>query len=132
MDTVEWRLKDYLAAHDLTAYQLVKASSLAPNTVYSLARGKQTQVRLDTIAGVLGGLRQLTGNEVALTDILVHETKPEPEPEDDAILKEDEDLLLASGTADLQEALDEIEADLPAGEVDRWLETFYQAADTKG
>ncbi len=125
MDTVEWRLKDYLVAHDLTAYQLVKASSLAPNTVYSLARGKQTQVRLDTIAGVLGGLRQLTGGEVALTDILVHETKPEPEADDEA-------LLLASGTTDLQAALDDLESDLPPGEVDRWLESFHKVADKAG
>ncbi len=132
MDTVEWRLKDYLVAHDLTAYQLVKASSLAPNTVYSLARGKQTQVRLDTIAGVLGGLRQLTGSEVALTDILVHETKPEPEANDEALLMDDEALLLASGTADLQEALDDLESDLPPGEVDAWLESFRNAADKAG
>lgn len=122
MDIVEWRLKDYLKRHELTAYQLVRASNLAPNTVYSLARGQQNQVRLDTIAGVLRGLRELTGDEVALTDILIHEVQPEPE-------EDDQDLLLASGTADLQAALDEIESDLPPGEVDAWLETFYKAAD---
>lgn len=125
MDTVNWRLKDYLAAHDLTAYQLVKASGLAPNTVYSLARGKQTQIRLETIAGVLGGLRQLTGSAVAITDILVHEIKPESEVDDEA-------LLLASGTADLQAALDDLESDLPPGEVDAWLESFRKAADEAG
>lgn len=122
MDTVSWKLKDYLTAHNLTAYQLVRASSLAPNTVYGLARGKQTQVRLDTIAGVLGGLRQLTGEDVALTDILVHETEPEPE-------EDDQDLLLASSTDGLQEALDDLESDAAPGKVDAWLESFYAAAD---
>lgn len=120
MDTVEWRLKDYLTAHDLTAYQLVKASNLAPNTVYSLARGKQTQVRLDTIAGVLGGLRQLTGSEVALTDILVHETKPEPEADD----TDDQEMLLASGTSELAEALHELEKDIPPEELKEWHDAF--------
>lgn len=121
MDTVSWKLKDYLKTRNLTAYQLVRASNLAPNTVYSLARGEQNQVRLDTIAGVLSGLRQLTGDEVALTDILVHEVRPEPE-------EDDQKVLLASGTADLQTALDDLESDLPAEEVDAWLETFYAAA----
>lgn len=119
---MRWRLKDYLQEHDLTAYALVRASNLAPNTVYSLARGNQNQIRLDTIAGVLGGLRELTGKEVALTDILVHEIVREPEPDD-------HDLLLASGTADLAEALDDLEKDLSPGEVDAWLETFYAEAD---
>lgn len=122
MDTVHWKLKDYLKAHNLTAYQLVRASSLAPNTVYSLARGGQNQVRLDTIAGVLGGLRQLTGDEVTLTDILVHEIQPEPE-------EDDQELLLASGTDDLQVTLDDLESDAAPGAVDAWLETFYAAAD---
>lgn len=121
MDTVSWKLKDYLKTHNLTAYQLVRASNLAPNTVYSLARGEQNQVRLDTIAGVLSGLRQLTGDEVALTDILVHKVRPEPE-------EEDQEVLLTSGTADLQTALDDLENDLPAEEVNAWLETFYAAA----
>ncbi len=41
----------------------------------------------------------------------------------------DEDLWLVNGTADLQAALDEIEADLPPGEVDAWLASFEAARD---
>lgn len=121
MDTVRWRLKDFLNEHNLTTYALVRASKLAPNTVYSLARGSTHHVRLDTIAGVLGGLRKLTGDEVGLTDILEHEVHPELEVDD-------QDLLLASGTADLQAALDDLESHLLTGEVDAWLEAFYAAA----
>lgn len=121
MDTVRWKLKDYLEQNDLSTYALVRASKLAPNTVYSLARGSTNHVRLNTIAGVLGGLRQLTGHEVTLTDILAHEVHDEPE-------EDEQDLLLASGTADLQATLDDLESDLPPAEVDAWLETFYAAA----
>lgn len=79
MDTVRWKLRDFLEQNNLTTYALVRASDLAPNTVYSLARGSTKHVRLDTVAGVLGGLRQLTGHEVGLSDILEHEVAPEPE-----------------------------------------------------
>lgn len=77
MDTVRWKLRDFLEQNGLTTYALVRASHLAPNTVYSLARGSTKHVRLDTIAGVLGGLRRLTGREVGLSDILEHEVAPE-------------------------------------------------------
>ena len=119
MDMVRWTLKDYLQSHNLSTYALVRSSGLAPNTVYSLARGEQNQIRLDTIAGVLGGLRELVGHEVALTDILVHEVRSDA-PEDD---------LHTSSTADLAATLEDLEHDLPEGEIDEWLETFYAAAD---
>ncbi len=122
MDTVRWKLRDFLEQNKLTTYALVRASDLAPNTVYSLARGATKHVRLDTIAGVLGGLRRLTGHEVGLSDILVHEIQPEPE-------EDDQDLLLASGTDDLQATLDDLESGAAPGAVDAWLETFYAAAD---
>ena len=77
MDTVRWKLRDFLEKNNLTTYALVRASDLAPNTVYSLARGATKHVRLDTVAGVLGGLRRLTGQEVGLSDILEHEVAPE-------------------------------------------------------
>lgn len=83
MDTVRWKLRDFLEQNNLTTYALVRASDLAPNTVYSLARGATKHVRLDTIAGVLGGLRRLTGHEVGLSDILEHEVVPGPEVMDE-------------------------------------------------
>lgn len=83
MDTVRWKLQDFLEEHNLTTYALVRASDLAPNTVYSLARGATKHVRLDTVAGVLGGLRRLTGQEVGLADILEHEVAPGPEVMDE-------------------------------------------------
>lgn len=80
MDTVRWKLKEYLAQHNLSAYALTKTARLSPNTVYTIARGDTNQVRLETLAGLLGGLRQLTGKEVQFSDVLEHEVVPEPAP----------------------------------------------------
>ncbi len=124
---VTWKLRDYLDAHNVSAYALSKSTDLAPSTVYALARGDQGRVDLAVLDKVLAALEQLTGQTVTFNDLLERQRQ-----DDAAILKEDEDLLLASGTADLQETLDEIEADLPAGEVDTWLESFRQAADANG
>jgi DNA-binding Xre family transcriptional regulator len=122
MDTLTWKLKEYLDERGLSVYALVQASELAPNTVYALTRGSTTHARIDTLAGILTGLRRLTGEDVGLTDILLHEVIPDPEPADD------EDALLLSGTADLSATLDKLEGDLPPGEIDSWLEAFYTAA----
>ncbi len=79
MDSVKWKLKAYLEHHKLSAYALTKATDLSPNTVYTIARGDTNQVRLETLAGLLGGLRKLTGREVSLEDVLEHEYRPESE-----------------------------------------------------
>lgn len=126
MDTVNWRLKDFLKENGISTYALVEASGLAQNTTYALARGATQHVRLDTLAGVLTGLRKLTGKDVTLADVLIHEVAPDPEP--DPVPEDDQDALLASGTADLSEALDDLEGNLPPGEVDAWLSTFQSAA----
>jgi DNA-binding Xre family transcriptional regulator len=74
MDTVRWRLKEFLAERDLTPYALTRAADLAPNTVYTIARGHNHQVKLETLAGILGGLRKLTGEEVGFDDVLEYRT----------------------------------------------------------
>lgn len=66
----KWRLKQYLDANGLSAYQLVKATDAAPNTVYALARGDQKQVNLKTLEAVLTGLDALTGKRASFDDLL--------------------------------------------------------------
>lgn len=83
MDNVRWKLKAYLDKHNLSAYALTKAADLAPNTVYTIARGNTNQVRLETLAGLLSGLRKLTGGPVTFEDLLEYESMPEPGPMDD-------------------------------------------------
>lgn len=75
MDSVRWRLKEFLDERDLTAYALTKAADLAPNTVYTIARGRNHQVKLETLAGILGGLRKLTGEEIGFDDVLEYRTE---------------------------------------------------------
>lgn len=83
MDTVRWKLNDYLEAHQISVYALIQASELSPNTVYEIARGKSKQARLETLGALLSGLQALTNSRVELTDVLEYtpstlETEPEP------------------------------------------------------
>jgi Cro/C1-type HTH DNA-binding domain len=67
-----WRLNlgKYLSAHDITPYRLVKASGLASNTVYALARGPAQRIDLATVSTILATLEQLTGQSVDISEIL--------------------------------------------------------------
>lgn len=73
MAAVRWKLADYLDKHGLTAYALAKAvGQTRMNTLYRIARrgDEPTRVDLPTLAAIIVGLRQLTGEPVDLTDIL--------------------------------------------------------------
>lgn len=76
---MKWMLKEYLTRHDLTAYQLAKATGLSVNTIYPLARGEAQRVSLETLQTVLGALDELTGERVSLTDVLEREA-PDDQP----------------------------------------------------
>lgn len=72
-----WKLQSYLESHGLSAYELVQASKLAPNTVYGAARGKTKAVRLETLEAMVKALRELTGQHVSVADLLeVEEASP--------------------------------------------------------
>lgn len=85
---MRWTLKDYLTQHNLTAYQLAKATGLSVNTIYPLARGEAQRVSLDTLQTVLDALDNLTGKRVDVSDLLERETSEyefgddEPIPDD--------------------------------------------------
>ena len=65
-----WKLQSYLEANGLSAYEVVKASKLAPNTVYGVARGESKAVRLETLGALVKALRELTGQPVSVADLL--------------------------------------------------------------
>ena len=67
---VTWKLREYLDAHNVSAYALTKAVDLAPNTVYALARGDQSRLDLAVLDKVIAGLEQLTGQTVTFNDLL--------------------------------------------------------------
>ena len=127
MGSVRWRLKDYLQEHDLTEEALVRASKLSPRLVHALTVAEAEQVRLETLAGLLGGLRALTGTEVALSDVLTYAYVTDDESSNET--DDETDALLALGTADLQRQLDDLERDVPPGELDAWLKAFHTAAN---
>jgi hypothetical protein len=134
VDTVRWRLKEFLKENGISTYALVHASDLAQNTVYAVVRGSTMHVRLDTLAGILGGLRKLTGRDVTLADVLVHEVTPDPGADADA--------LPYTGPADVSAASSDPERKQPPGERaapekpesgptpdgGEWLEPFLVAA----
>lgn len=70
---MKWTLKDYLTQHDLTPYQLAKATGLSVNTIYPLARGEAQRVSLETLQTVLDALDELTGERVSVNDLLERE-----------------------------------------------------------
>lgn len=120
MDVVKWRLKEFLVRHNISVYELVRRSGLAPNTVYSASRGEQDQVRLSTIAGLLKGLRELLGRDVDLTEILVHEVLPAP--------KDDQSELIETSGSEPARQLEQLEQGMPEVEVDQWLARFFDQA----
>ncbi len=70
---IKVRLDRFLAENSLSAHRLARTlrGQVSQTTVYAWCRADEVK-RLDlhTLAGVLGGLRQLTGREVSLSDLL--------------------------------------------------------------
>ncbi len=70
---LRWKLRDYLDSHGLSACALTRTADVAPNTVYTLARGDSERVSLEVLDKVLAGLERLTGEPVGVADLLERE-----------------------------------------------------------
>ena len=70
---VRWKVKEYLEAHDLTPYRLMKESGLAQGTVYRLVNGDTRNLNADTLDAAIKALRSLTGKSVSVSDLLEYE-----------------------------------------------------------
>lgn len=68
---IEWRFKQLLHEHGLSAYRVAQTANLAPNTVYALAREQPKRVDLETLEQLLVALEELTGKELSVSDLLV-------------------------------------------------------------
>ncbi|WP_075834952.1 helix-turn-helix domain-containing protein [Deinococcus marmoris] len=82
MAAVRWRLSDVLEEHGITAYALAKAGGIdRMGTVYRIARRGHEPSRIDlpTLARIVTGLRQLTGQEIQISDILEYVFDPSEE-----------------------------------------------------
>jgi len=67
-----WKLNQYLADHNITAYRLSAETKgqLSRTTVYELARGETTRLDLKTLDVVAATLKRLTGKAVTACDLL--------------------------------------------------------------
>lgn len=83
MDTVRWKLKDFLDAHNLSAYQLVDKAHgrLSRTGVYRLTDSDVSGVRFESLAAIIPALRELTGEEVEVGDLLEYVGPPAPTPQ---------------------------------------------------
>lgn len=72
MDTIKWRLKEFLDEHELSAYQLVDKAHgrLSRTGVYRLTADDLKGVRFDSLATIIPALRELTGERVEIGDLL--------------------------------------------------------------
>lgn len=75
MDTVKWRLKDFLDRHGLSTYQLVDKThgKLSRTGVYRLTDNDLKGVRFESLAAIIPALRELTGEEVQISDLLEYD-----------------------------------------------------------
>lgn len=77
--TLRLNLGQYLKDHGITAYRLVKEMDgrIASNTVYGMARKPAQRIDLNTVGEVLEALGRLTGETVALSDVVEKRREPE-------------------------------------------------------
>ncbi len=120
---LKWKLGNLLAQENATVYalnqRLVEAGrGVSRTTLYRLANEQPERIDLEVAGRVLWGLEQLTGKHYTVSDLL--EYAPE--------VFGDEQALLDLGTADLADALDELEADLLPQVRKAWLEAFDRVA----
>lgn len=67
---VTWTIRPILERHNITPYRLMKESGLAQGTVYRLVNGDTQSLNAHTLDRVMSALRRLTGESVAISDLL--------------------------------------------------------------
>ena len=67
---VSWKLKDTMDAHGVTRYALQKETGAAMNTLRAMYDGSTRRPDLDVLDGVIKALRQITGKQINLGDVL--------------------------------------------------------------
>lgn len=67
---LEWKVKEFLKVHGISAYRLMKEAGLAQGTAYRLANNQAGGLSLETLDAVIRALRRLTGKRVGLADLL--------------------------------------------------------------
>ncbi len=113
---VKIHLAEVLHRHRLTQKQLAEAAHMRSATINAIYQGRVERLELNTLAGLVTGLRRL-GADVNVGDLL-----EVTEQQDETALWD------AASAADLERALDELEADEDPEDLHAWLAAFEQAA----
>lgn len=69
MGDIQIHLTEVMGRHRIKQTELAQASGLRYATVNDLYNGKSTRLDLTTMAGVVAGLRQITGHPYTVGDI---------------------------------------------------------------
>ncbi len=67
---VHWTLKETMDTHGVTRYALQKEANLAMNTLRGMYDGTTRRPDLEAIDKVINKLREMTGKDITLTDVL--------------------------------------------------------------
>lgn len=67
---VSWKLKETMDAHGVTRYALQKETGAAMNTLRGMYDGSTERPDLKVLDSVIRALRQLTGKQINLNDVL--------------------------------------------------------------
>ena len=72
MDTVKWKLREFLTEHGITPAQVFDKTDgkLSRNGVYRLTDPELGGVRFESLAAIIPALRELTGEDVAVGDLI--------------------------------------------------------------
>jgi hypothetical protein len=76
-----WKLPQFLADHNLTAYRLAAAlrGKVAAPTIYRWAKETPKDLRVSVLVGIVSALEELTGHPVATTDLFDFDAVLAPE-----------------------------------------------------
>lgn len=80
-----WKLPDYLDAHGLTRYDLMQELGDGKGRVAYKWRELPTRLDTDAFTRVLSALEKLTGQSVAITDLLEYEALLESDTDDERV-----------------------------------------------
>lgn len=72
MEIIRWKFKEFLEAHNLNTSQVVDKTEgkLSRKGVYRLTDDELKGVRFESLAAIIPALRELTGEDVAVGDLL--------------------------------------------------------------
>ncbi len=73
---IVWRLKNTMDRLNVSRYALAKTSGITINTIRSMYAGAPQRTDFRVIDQVIVTLRELTGADVTLADVLVWEENP--------------------------------------------------------